>query len=100
MTVDSFDAVGAVTTDISIANRLFMWRGGLQQFEQSPLFGYGPDSTREMITALGGENPLSYSHYHNIFLTAAIRGGLLEVTAIVLIFCGSVWFAQIGRAHV
>ena len=93
MTVDSFNTAGIASTDISISSRLIMWRGGWAQFEMSPFFGYGPDSTREMIAALGGDAPLSYSHYHNIFLTAAIRGGRVEVTAIVFIFCALGWFA-------
>ena len=93
MTIESFNTAGIASTDISISDRLIMWRGGWAQFEMSPLFGYGPESPRTMIAALGGDAPLSYSHYHNIFLTAAIRGGLVEVTAIVFIFCGLIWFA-------
>ena len=73
-TIESFEGLKLVSADTSISDRVFMWRGGLEQFQSSPIFGYGPDSVTQMVIGLGGNPPLTYTHYHNIF--------------------------QIGRAHV
>lgn len=108
-TVSSFQQANLVTTDASIAQRLFMWRGGIEQFKQSWLLGYGPDSTIEMISALGGNPPFSYTHYHNFLLNGAIRGGTIEVLALLSVFASLMWFAlqksqnqtqRVGRAMV
>jgi O-antigen ligase len=92
-TVSSFQQSNLVTTDIAIAERLFLWQGGIAQAKSSWLFGYGPDSTLEMIAALGGNPPLSYTHYHNFLLTGAIRGGVIEVIALLLVLAALIWFA-------
>jgi O-antigen ligase len=36
---------------------------------------------------------LSYTHYHNFLLTGAIRGGVIEVIALVLVLAALIWFA-------
>jgi O-antigen ligase len=92
-TVSSFQQSNLVTTDIAIGQRLVLWQGGIAQAKSSWLFGYGPDSTLEMIAALGGNPPLSYTHYHNFLLTGAIRGGVIEVIALVLVLAALIWFA-------
>ncbi len=92
-TVDSFQQAHVVTTDVSIAQRIILWRGGIEQFKSSWLFGYGPDSTPEMITALGGNPPLTFTHYHNFLLNGAIRGGVIEVMALIVVFASLIWFA-------
>jgi O-antigen ligase len=91
-TVTSFQQANVLTTDVSIAQRLFMWHGGFEQFKASWLFGYGPDSPIEMINALGGNPPLTFTHYHNFLLTGAIRGGIIEVLALLLAFSSVIWF--------
>jgi O-antigen ligase len=78
---------------IAISQRLFMWKGGFEQFKSSWLFGYGPDSAAEMMAALGGNPPFTFTHYHNFLLTAAIRGGVIEVIALVLVLASLIWFA-------
>jgi O-antigen ligase len=92
-TIASFQQSGVLTTDLSIATRFMLWRGGLEQFKTSWLFGYGPDSTNEMIGLLGGDAPMTFTHYHNFLLTGAIRGGILEVIALVSIVAALAWFA-------
>lgn len=93
LTVTSFQQAGVFTTDASIGQRLFLWRGGWEQAKGSWLFGYGPDSPPEMIVALGGEAPLHYSHYHNFLLTSLIRGGILELIAVLMVFGVLIWVA-------
>ena len=76
-----------------IDHRLFLWSGGWEQVKASWLFGYGPSSSSDMILALGGEPPLIYTHYHNIFLTALMRGGVIEFASLLLVFSVLVWFS-------
>jgi O-antigen ligase len=92
-TISSFQQANVITTDVSIAQRFVLWRGGVEQFKASWLFGYGPDSTPAMITALGGNPPFSFTHYHNFLLNGAIRGGAVEVFALILVFASLIWFA-------
>jgi O-antigen ligase len=98
-TLGSLNGSRSVSTDISISQRAIMWPGGWKLFKASPIFGYGPDSAAETMAALGANPPLSFSHFHNIFLTAALRGGLLEAGALILIFAGLFWIGLKSAAN-
>jgi O-antigen ligase len=69
----------------SFGRRLVIWRVGLELFEDAPIFGQGPGNAKPLLeagtTALG--HPLRYSHYHDVFLTYAVRDGILGVLVVL-----------------
>ena len=73
----------------SFGRRLIIWRVGLRLFEAAPFFGQGPGNAKHLLevgtTALGER--MLYSHYHDVFLTYAVRDGIpgvLVVLAMIL----------------
>jgi O-antigen ligase len=73
----------------SISERILIWKSALRLSFESPIFGFGPDSVREVFGRLNLLNAngevIQYSHFHNVFLTALMRGGLIEVASVFAI---------------
>jgi O-antigen ligase len=69
----------------SFGRRLIIWRVGLELFEEAPILGQGPGNAKPLLeagtAALGRE--LKYSHYHDVFLTYAVRDGILGVLVVL-----------------
>jgi O-antigen ligase len=69
----------------SFGRRLIIWRVGLELFEEAPILGQGPGNAKPLLeagtAALGHE--LRYSHYHDVFLTYAVRDGILGVLVVL-----------------
>jgi O-antigen ligase len=84
--------IGDVTASLSrgdysgsFGRRLIIWRVGLDLFEQAPIFGQGPGNAKPLLesgTAALGER-MRYSHYHDVFLTYAVRDGILGVLVVL-----------------
>lgn len=84
--------IGDVTASLSkddysgsFGRRLIIWRVGIDLFEEAPIFGQGPGNAKHLLevgsTALGER--LLYSHYHDVFLTYAVRDGILGVLVVL-----------------
>jgi O-antigen ligase len=69
----------------SFGRRLLVWRVGVKLVEEAPIFGQGPGNAKPLLeagtTALGEK--LRYSHYHDVFLTYAVRDGILGVLVVL-----------------
>jgi O-antigen ligase len=69
----------------SFGRRLLVWRVGVKLVEEAPIFGQGPGNAKPLLeagtTALGEK--LRYSHYHDVFLTYAVRDGVLGVLVVL-----------------
>jgi O-antigen ligase len=69
----------------SFGRRLIIWRVGLELFKEAPILGQGPGNAKPLLeagtAALGHE--LRYSHYHDVFLTYAVRDGILGVLVVL-----------------
>ncbi len=92
-TVHSVEILEAGGTDISIGPRLMLWQAGLSQAWERPWTGFGPDSVREKILSIKPAGSLGYSHYHNFVLNALIRGGILELLALLAIPVAVIWLS-------
>ena len=68
----------------SLSHRLALWHAGWAMFLNSPIFGYGPDTVSRM-TGATFNIPESYTHFHNFAITALIRGGIVELVALLAI---------------
>jgi O-antigen ligase len=77
-------ATGA-TSDASIGARVELWRSALALIAEDPWFGHGPDTPRALIEAIPAATPLSFSHFHNFILNAMVRGGVIELAAVLAI---------------
>jgi O-antigen ligase len=69
----------------SFGRRLIIWNVGLKLFEEAPIFGQGPGNAKPLLesgTAAMGER-MTYSHYHDVFLTYAVRDGILGVLVVL-----------------
>jgi O-antigen ligase len=92
-TVNSVKSLEGGGTDISIGPRLVLWRAGLSQALERPWSGFGPDSVREKILSIKPTGSLGYSHYHNFMINSLIRGGILELLALLAIPVLIVWLS-------
>ena len=69
----------------SFGRRLLIWRVGVKLVKEAPIFGQGPGNARPLLetgTAALGER-LKYSHYHDVFLTYAVRDGIFGVLVVL-----------------
>lgn len=103
---DTFSDIGKIEEgemDNSIGLRLLMWRNGAAIVSESPLIGQGPGHVGERMgerLSVDGK-PLTFTHYHNFALTAAVRAGipaaiLLAVAFFYLPFAAFSRYAKIG----
>lgn len=76
--------------DNSIGLRIVMWRTAADLIAEKPLLGHGPghvgDRMGERLSVNG--KPVTFTHYHNFALTAAVRSGItgaLILTAAILV---------------
>ena len=67
--------------DNSLNLRLMMWKHATVLIGQDPWFGYGLQNRRTLLNELG----LTFSHFHNGFLTATVDSGVAGLAATVLL---------------
>ena len=75
--------------DTSFGVRMAMWHVGLDAFREAPIIGHGQAETGRLVTRALRERyglKLSFTHFHNGFLTAAVETGTLGIIAVVSIF--------------
>ncbi len=82
-----------VPKTISIWTRLQLWRIGLRLWEERPLFGWGPGTTRLLLERSTTDTYLSsHAHLHSLYLEILVRfgvlGGLLFGALIALLLNG------------
>ncbi|MGN6464719.1 MAG: O-antigen ligase family protein [Rhizobiaceae bacterium] len=87
----------------SFGRRLIIWRIGLELFEEAPIFGQGAGNAKLLLesrsTALGER--MTYSHYHDVFLTYAVRDGMLGVLVVLaMVLAPLVLAARFARDEV
>lgn len=63
----------------SYGQRILLWKTGLQLFAEHPILGNGPQNIRSLVASTG----LSYSHFHNGYVTALVGGGLLGLVSLL-----------------
>lgn len=80
----------------SAGQRLTVWIAGWQLVLEKPLFGHGPGHSGELMIertrAISG-TPLSYTHFHNVFLNYAVRDGIPGALVVALMLLGPVVLA-------
>lgn len=72
--------------DGSYAPRIALWKVGLQLVAEHPIFGNGPQNIRNLVATTG----VSYTHFHNGYLTAAVGGGLVGLFALLCLLAAPV----------
>ncbi|MCU0831081.1 MAG: O-antigen ligase family protein [Rhizobiaceae bacterium] len=73
------------TEDVSLGQRLDLWRGAVPLIMEKPFFGHGPDAARGLIAAIPATPRMHHSHFHNFAINALVRGGLFELVAMLAI---------------
>jgi O-antigen ligase len=81
------------TENVSLGQRVDLWKAALPFIAQSPIFGHGPDAARELIESIPAKPRMHFSHFHNFVLNALVRGGLVELAAVIAIPVGLVLVA-------
>ncbi len=80
----------------SVGQRLTVWKAGWQLVTEAPFFGHGPGHSKELMiertSAISG-TPLSYSHFHNVFLNYAVRDGIPGALIVAMMLFGPVILA-------
>ncbi len=80
----------------SVGQRVTVWKAGWQLVKEAPLFGHGPGHSEELILeqtkAISG-TPLSFSHFHNVFLNYAVRDGIPGALIVAAMLLGPVILA-------
>jgi O-antigen ligase len=97
-------AIDAHNYSGSLGTRLVIWKVGAELFEKAPLFGQGPGHAAELLhqgtKKLSGRD-LNFTHYHNVFLTFAVRDGIMGILAILaIIFVPSLVSIRSARTEV
>jgi len=75
--------------ETSLGIRLAMWHVGLDAFREAPIIGHGQAETGRLVTTALNQRygvNLSFTHFHNGFLTAAVEMGTLGIIAVAAIF--------------
>ncbi len=80
--------------DGSYAPRIALWKAGLEMFAQHPVFGSGPQNIRDLVATTG----VSYSHFHNGYLTALVGGGLVGLFALLCLLAAPLVLSFRARA--
>ena len=87
--LDDLQALSQQNYETSLGQRLVMWKAGVSLVEEKPIAGYGPAQLPRLMAqrtnALFGL-PLSFTHFHNMLLTQWIRGGVLGLVSVPLLF--------------
>lgn len=71
------DGNGAI--DNSYSMRMDLWKHGFELIQQYPIWGYGTQNRRALIEQIG----LSFSHFHNGFITALVDAGVVGLISMV-----------------
>lgn len=72
--------------DSSLGLRIALWEAASNLIRESPFLGHGLQNTRPILYQAIKENTgleVSFSHFHNGFLTIAVESGLIALAAIV-----------------
>jgi O-antigen ligase len=80
----------------SVGKRVIVWKAGWQLVTEAPFFGHGPGHSEDLMIertrAISG-TPLSYSHFHNVFLNYAVRDGIPGALIVAMMVFGPVMLA-------
>lgn len=74
--VFSYLIVGYLGKDLTFSNRIFIWDNAIQMIINNPIFGYGVQSTDNVVHIDMGYAE-RYMITHNYFLDIALKGGIL-----------------------
>lgn len=89
--------------DTPVGLRLILWQTGLDLFFDKPLFGYGIQSTRELVRHSLQEGfgiSREFSHFHNGILTLLIESGVAGTLSILAVFVAAAIYAfRVLRRH-
>lgn len=73
-----------------LTGRPYIWMTGLKSFLKQPLFGYGPYTLADTIRPYEGSTE-QISHFHNILIHTLVSGGVIGLTAfLVITVCSAV----------
>ncbi len=80
----------------SVGERLRLWQAAQEAVSQSPIWGYGIQNRMGVLmpTLIMDGNPVrGFTHAHNGFLTFALDGGLLALSAVIAVLLVPVYIA-------
>lgn len=72
--------------DSSLGRRALLWQAALDLAREKPLIGHGPQFTKLSIRTHfppSSDLPLSYTHFHNGYLTALAESGIAGLAALL-----------------
>lgn len=87
--------MGQQTTK-SIGERLRLWEAGRDAFLESPFWGHGIQNRMASLVPELSKDDLpirGFTHAHNGFLSFALDGGILTLTALIAVLCAPVFIA-------
>lgn len=76
--------------------RAALWQAGIDLWLERPLFGHGAGNTRELLNLRVMEGfgmDLHFSHFHNVFVTTLVEGGLLALAGLLAMIAVPVYTA-------
>lgn len=80
----------------SVGERLRLWHAAQEAISQSPIWGYGIQNRMAALTptlVLDGNLVRGFTHAHNGFLTFALDGGVLALSAVIAVLLVPVYIA-------
>ena len=76
--------------DSSLGHRIIMWDYALERIPDSPWLGFGVPETTKALSEFSQHEyglSISYTHLHNFILNALMVGGIVELSALMLLIC-------------
>lgn len=80
----------------SVGERLRLWQAAQEAISQSPIWGYGIQNRMAALTPtliMDGNLVHGFTHAHNGFLTFALDGGVLALSAVIAVLLVPVYIA-------
>ncbi|MDH4992804.1 O-antigen ligase family protein [Aquamicrobium lusatiense] len=80
----------------SVGERLRLWQAAQEAISQSPIWGYGIQNRMAALTPtliMDGNLVRGFTHAHNGFLTFALDGGVLALSAVIAVLLVPVYIA-------
>ncbi len=85
----SDNVIQMILKDRSFELRLSTWKEGIEWIEKRPLFGWGGDIEKHIVTAAAEKTkePITFNHLHNSYIETLANYGIFGFS-ILLLLCG------------
>ena len=91
--VETSDWFAVLNRTTTFSGRVATWQSAIDLISQAPVFGYGFDDNAYANQITG----LPFTTYHNGFLDLAVRGGLLSLFLLLLLFIR--WYRSFKKSR-